>query len=120
MFISVLDLFKIGIGPSSSHPVGPLVAAKEFIGSVEKYFSSHTHIRDSHIRCTLRGSLAFTGKGHSTDRAITLGLHGYTAAGLAGEDVDSVVGRIWDKGCVVVGERVHGVEAASRQFCDRS
>ena len=106
MFISVLDLFKIGIGPSSSHTVGPMVAAKKFIASVEKYYSSHPHIPDSHIRCTLKGSLAFTGKGHSTDRAITLGLHGYTAVVLAGEDVESLIGRIWGKGCIAVGDQL--------------
>ncbi|MGV8934538.1 MAG: L-serine ammonia-lyase [Gallionellaceae bacterium] len=103
MFISVLDLLKIGIGPSSSHTMGPMLAAREFIGCVEKYLSTQPHIANSHIRCTLRGSLAFTGKGHNSDRAITLGLHGYSAAGLAGEDVESLLGRISDKGCVCVG-----------------
>ena len=103
MFISVLDLLKIGIGPSSSHTMGPMLAAREFIGCVEKHLSTQPHIPNSHIRCTLRGSLAFTGKGHNSDRAITLGLHGYSAAGLAGEDVESLLGRISDKGCVSVG-----------------
>jgi L-serine dehydratase len=105
MFISVLDLLKIGIGPSSSHTMGPMLAAKDFIGRAGKYFASHPHIPDSHIRCTLKGSLAYTGKGHSTDRAITLGLNGYTAAGLAGQDVDALVNRIWGKGSVDVADK---------------
>ena len=106
MFISVLDLLKIGIGPSSSHTMGPMVAARKFIGSVDTYFLSHPHIRGSYIHCTLKGSLAFTGKGHNTDRAITLGLHGYTAAGLAAEDVDSLVMRIGGQGFVSVGNQL--------------
>ena len=104
MFISVLELLKIGIGPSSSHTMGPMVAAKDFIGRVGKYLSSHPRVRECHVRCKLTGSLAFTGKGHNTDRAITLGLHGYTAAGLAGQDVDMLLERIWGKGFVEAGD----------------
>lgn len=104
MFISVLDLLKIGIGPSSSHTMGPMVAAGDFISRSGKHLASHARIQDSRIRCTLKGSLAFTGKGHNTDRAITLGLHGYTAAGLAGQDVDALLERIRGKGCVDVGQ----------------
>jgi len=104
MFISVLDLLKIGIGPSSSHTMGPMVAARDFIGRAGRYVAAHPHIRDSHIRCTLKGSLAFTGKGHNSDRAITLGLHGYTAAGLAGQDVDALVERIRGNGFVDAGD----------------
>jgi L-serine dehydratase len=105
VFISVLDLIKIGIGPSSSHTMGPMLAAKEFIGSVANYFSTQPFIQNCHIRCTLRGSLAFTGKGHNTDRAISLGLHGYSAAGLAGEDVEGLLSRISDQGYISVADR---------------
>ncbi|MET0047536.1 MAG: L-serine ammonia-lyase [Sedimenticola sp.] len=96
MFISVLELFKIGIGPSSSHTVGPMVAAGDFIGRVEEYLSDHPEIENPHLRCTLKGSLAFTGKGHATDRAVALGLHGYSPVQLTGQDVDSLVTRIWE------------------------
>ena len=78
MFISVLELFKIGIGPSSSHTMGPMAAAREFVGLVRKFFAAHQYAQTTHIRCILKGSLAFTGKGHATDRAVALGLHGYT------------------------------------------
>ena len=104
MFISALELFKIGIGPSSSHTMGPMVAAKDFIGRVSKFISAHQEIRDSYIQCTLKGSLAFTGKGHNTDRAVALGLHGYSPVGLAEQDIDSLVNSIWKSQSVVVGD----------------
>ena len=62
MFISVLDLFKIGIGPSSSHTMGPMVAAKDFRDRMQLYVSNHDIPSFLQVRCTLRGSLAFTGK----------------------------------------------------------
>lgn len=102
MFISVLELFKIGIGPSSSHTIGPMVAAKDFIARASKYVSAHPPSQDITIRCTLKGSLAFTGKGHATDRAIALGLHGYDPEGLAGQDVDTVVSHIWKNRSIAV------------------
>jgi L-serine dehydratase len=78
MFLSVFDMFKIGIGPSSSHTVGPMVAARRFIAEdLAKVCEAARRIQVS-----LHGSLAFTGKGHGTDRAIVLGL--------AGEAPDSV------------------------------
>src|SRR5699024_10495070 len=73
--ISVFDLFKIGIGPSSSHTVGPMVAANLFLTSLLKQ-SALTTIKN--IEIELYGSLAATGKGHATDTAIYLGLLGHT------------------------------------------
>ncbi|MCW8962913.1 MAG: L-serine ammonia-lyase [Gammaproteobacteria bacterium] len=90
MFISVLELFKIGIGPSSSHTIGPMVAAKDFIGRIGEYISSRPATPDMSVRCTLKGSLAFTGKGHVTDNAVTLGLHGYVARDLVNHDVTTM------------------------------
>ncbi|MEC5210549.1 L-serine dehydratase [Psychrobacter sp. PL15] len=72
--ISVFDLFKIGIGPSSSHTVGPMVAANLFLASFLKQ-AELTDIKG--IEIELYGSLAETGKGHATDTAILLGLLGY-------------------------------------------
>ena len=100
MFISALELFKIGIGPSSSHTMGPMLAANNFLGLIKVYLSKPEALQDFNIQnlsiqCTLKGSLAFTGKGHSTDRAITLGLHGYLASDLAGKDVDALIKQIW-------------------------
>ena len=72
--ISVFDLFKIGIGPSSSHTVGPMVAANLFLLSLRK----QAELTDvTAIKIELYGSLAATGKGHATDIAILLGLLGH-------------------------------------------
>ena len=108
MFISVLELFKIGIGPSSSHTLGPMVAAGDFADRVRQYALAHPAHGELSIRCTLKGSLAFTGKGHATDRAIMLGLHGHSAEELADRDVESLTRHIrgshsitLDKDCAV-------------------
>ncbi len=73
--ISVFDLFKIGIGPSSSHTVGPMVAANLFLTSLLKQ-AKLTDVKA--IEIELYGSLAATGRGHATDTAILLGLLGHT------------------------------------------
>lgn len=71
MFLSVFDIFKIGVGPSSSHTMGPMVAGARFLEALRASpFSAHG------VRVRLHGSLAFTGKGHATDRASILGLAG--------------------------------------------
>jgi L-serine dehydratase len=74
MDMSVFDLFKIGIGPSSSHTVGPMVAARRFLlecGSLDAVG----------VEAHLYGSLALTGVGHATDKAVILGLMGETPQG---------------------------------------
>ncbi len=93
MFISALDLFKIGIGPSSSHTVGPMLAARTFLQSIPVDINT----ANSRMRCTLKGSLAYTGKGHATDRAILLGLHSYSPNDLTGLDVDALVNELASK-----------------------
>lgn len=97
MFISTLDLFKIGIGPSSSHTMGPMVAAKNFRDRLEHFLSNHADHEFLHVRCTLRGSLAFTGKGHATDRAVTLGMHRHTPVALAKKDVNALFQVLWQQ-----------------------
>ncbi|MGI9237444.1 MAG: L-serine ammonia-lyase [Woeseiaceae bacterium] len=69
--VSVFDIFKIGIGPSSSHTVGPMNSANEFMSALHDFGSDVAR-----IQVTLHGSLAWTGKGHGTDSAIILGLSG--------------------------------------------
>ncbi|MDO6729531.1 L-serine ammonia-lyase [Marinovum sp. 2_MG-2023] len=73
MFLSVFEMFKIGIGPSSSHTMGPMVAAARFL---ELMRASPFEFKG--LQATLHGSLAFTGVGHATDRATILGLAGFT------------------------------------------
>jgi len=74
MFLSVFDVFKIGIGPSSSHTIGPMVAAARFLDRLRA-----APFRPVGLRASLHGSLAFTGVGHATDRAVILGLAGFRA-----------------------------------------
>jgi L-serine dehydratase len=74
MFFSVFDIFKIGIGPSSSHTMGPMIAAVRFLDLLRRSLNPG---RTAKLKVTLCGSLAFTGKGHATDRAVALGLLGW-------------------------------------------
>ncbi len=71
MFVSAFDIFKIGVGPSSSHTMGPMVAGNRFRKQIENKIN-----QPCGLRATLHGSLAYTGKGHATDRALILGLAG--------------------------------------------
>jgi len=73
MTISIFNLFSIGIGPSSSHTVGPMKAANKFVDYLIK---NHLLAQTVRVKIELFGSLAFTGKGHGTDVAILLGLEG--------------------------------------------
>ena len=96
MFTSVLDLFKVGVGPSSSHTMGPMVAANDFMTHVRTFVDSNPKIDIYHIRCTLKDSLAYTGVGHATDRAVTLGLHGYLPHTIIKENMDEVIDHTWN------------------------
>lgn len=72
MFLSIFEMFKVGVGPSSSHTMGPMVAAQRFLETLNALpFSA------AGLRARLHGSLAFTGIGHATDRAVILGLAGF-------------------------------------------
>ncbi len=79
MFHSVFQIFKIGIGPSSSHTMGPMTAALEFRARVKEAAEQPKSDLKAPLRlvCRLMGSLAFTGKGHASDRAVCLGLLGF-------------------------------------------
>ena len=107
MFLSVFDLFKIGIGPSSSHTVGPMVAMGRFLDELEAAAKTADARR---IVVTLYGSLAYTGKGHGTDRAVVLGL--------LGEKPDSIdpaaVGAMVDQ--VIAGKALHAGPLAGHAF----
>jgi L-serine dehydratase len=81
--ISVFDLFKIGIGPSSSHTIGPMRAAAAFAASLPAGVSR--------IQVELFGSLAWTGKGHGTDRAVILGLAGEIPETVDPDEADAII-----------------------------
>lgn len=91
--ISVFDIFKIGVGPSSSHTLGPWRAAQAFSRSLqEKGLVSDI----SHVQVLLYGSLAKTGRGHGTDIAVQLGLAGYDPVAIDTSKISSVIGSILD------------------------
>ena len=90
MAVSVFDLFKIGIGPSSSHTVGPMRAARRF---VQRLAQEGVLARVARVRCQLHGSLGATGKGHGSDKAVLLGLQGEAPDRV---DVDSIEQRLTD------------------------
>ena len=102
MAISVFDLFSIGIGPSSSHTVGPMKAARSFVNDLraQKLLS-----RTAIIKAELYGSLGATGKGHGSDKAVMLGLEGETPESVATEGVDARLEAIRQSGFLnVLGE----------------
>ncbi len=91
MRTSVFDLFKIGIGPSSSHTVGPMRAARQFAGDLEAAQQLNKTVR---IKTELFGSLALTGLGHATDRAILLGLAGEKPETVNPAAIEEIVSKI--------------------------
>ena len=93
MFLSVFDMFKVGIGPSSSHTMGPMVAAARFLDLLRASpFAFHG------LRASLHGSLAFTGVGHATDRATILGLAGFVPDTYDREKADAALAEIKAQG----------------------
>lgn len=91
MFLSVFEMFKIGIGPSSSHTMGPMVAAARFLAHLRTLpFRAHG------LRASLHGSLAFTGVGHATDRAVILGLAGFTPEDYDADKAEAALAAIED------------------------
>ena len=100
MDMSVFDLFKIGVGPSSSHTVGPMVAARRFL--VEAGELSHA----VGVEVALYGSLALTGIGHATDKAVILGLMGETPQGVDPDRVDDLLAEVELDGAIkLLGQR---------------
>ncbi len=89
MFLSVFDMFKIGVGPSSSHTMGPMVAAARFLDLLR-----HSPFQAHGLRASLHGSLAFTGVGHATDRATILGLAGFEPATYDAEKAEAALDQI--------------------------
>jgi L-serine dehydratase len=92
---STFDLFKVGVGPSSSHTMGPMTAACRFVeGLRDKALLDATE----RVEADLYGSLALTGKGHATDRAVLLGLAGQRPDGIDPDAADETVRRVRESG----------------------
>jgi L-serine dehydratase len=115
---SAFDLFKIGVGPSSSHTMGPMTAACRFVeGLRERGLLERT----ARVGVDLYGSLALTGKGHATDRAVLLGLSGERPDRIDPDAADRSVARIRESGRLALGgsHEIAFDEAADLRFLQR-
>lgn len=97
--ISVFDMLKIGIGPSSSHTLGPWRAAQRFIQTLDQQKKLQSLVD---LKVLLYGSLAKTGKGHGTDIAIVLGLSGFDPVSFAVERIEPTIAKINDTKTILV------------------
>ena len=97
MFLSVFDMFKIGIGPSSSHTMGPMMAAGRFL---DRLTADGLIASVARVAVTLHGSLAFTGKGHGTDGAVVLGLLGEKPETIDPDRVPALLEKVAAEGAI--------------------
>jgi L-serine dehydratase len=101
MAVSIFELFKIGIGPSSSHTVGPMRAAFTFVQRLE---ASDLLNGVGRLQTTLFGSLAFTGRGHGTDNAVLLGLSGQLPDQVDPDNIDGILQNIQNSGQIELAD----------------
>jgi len=101
--ISVFELFKVGIGPSSSHTVGPMRAAARFVADLD---ASGVLARVADVKVELYGSLAATGRGHGTLPAVLLGLEGYRPETIESDEMEAGRERLRGSGKIMLGGRV--------------
>lgn len=107
MVASVFDLFKIGVGPSSSHTMGPMTAACDFVEALQG-------APVAQLKVDLYGSLALTGRGHATDRAVMLGLSGCRPATVDPDAIDGIVATVEaDRTVTLPGGRVAAFDPAT-------
>jgi L-serine dehydratase len=98
MFLSVFDIFKIGVGPSSSHTMGPMSAAARFLSDLRSGVFMGVEASDvKRFSASLHGSLAFTGKGHASDRAVILGLIGFEPHNLDPDEAERLEQEVYEK-----------------------
>jgi L-serine dehydratase len=102
VIISTFDLFKPGVGPSSSHTMGPMTAAARFVAWLEAHGGLAAADR---VEVKLYASLALTGRGHATDRAVILGLAGFEPASLDPDEADRALAAIRADGRLALGGR---------------
>ncbi len=114
MNVSAFDLFKIGIGPSSSHTVGPMIAASRFAARLART-GALAAVRG--VRVELYGSLGATGKGHGTDKAVMLGLEGCLPDRIDPDEVEPRLARIRQGLCLALaGTHVIDFEEKAHLF----
>jgi len=102
-FISVFDMLKIGVGPSSSHTLGPWRAAEQFLTVLR---NKQCFDQVQNIRVDLYGSLSLTGKGHATDLAVMLGLSGANPETIPVESIDVIISAIKNKNEIFLGNEL--------------
>ncbi|WP_375452599.1 L-serine ammonia-lyase [uncultured Devosia sp.] len=101
MFLSIFDVFKIGIGPSSSHTMGPMTAANRFLDALKSGdWPRPARARPAALSASLHGSLAFTGIGHGTGPAVILGLCGQNPRQVDPDAVDAILAAVEATGTV--------------------
>ena len=101
--ISVFDMLKIGVGPSSSHTLGPWRAAERFLSELR---TEHILQNVTRIKVDLYGSLSLTGKGHATDLAVMLGLSGQDPEYIPVQDIDGIIKNIENKNEINLGNEI--------------
>ncbi|MGV2099264.1 MULTISPECIES: L-serine ammonia-lyase [unclassified Rhizobium] len=96
MFLSVFDVFKIGVGPSSSHTMGPMSAANRFLDLIlsNEWPRPSSGAQVASIKASLHGSLAYTGIGHGTGRAVILGLMGEAPDSVDPDKMDGIIDQV--------------------------
>lgn len=114
MSLSLFDLFKVGIGPSSSHTVGPMWAAHRFLELIQ---SRDLLEQSARLRVSLYGSLALTGKGHATDTAILLGLSGECPDQVDPDSVPGAIETIRKSGQLKLANQVSIAFNEARDLC---
>jgi L-serine dehydratase len=105
--ISIFDIFKIGVGPSSSHTVGPMKAGKAFIDDL---IAQNTLADITKITVDVYGSLSLTGKGHHTDIAIIMGLAGNTPEAVNIDAIPTFIKNVENTEHLVIGDNLHTVK----------
>jgi L-serine dehydratase len=96
MFLSVFDVFKIGVGPSSSHTMGPMSAANRFLDLLlsNEWPRPSSNVQVTSLKVSLHGSLAYTGIGHGTGRAVVLGLVGEKPDTVDPDQMDRIIAEV--------------------------
>lgn len=116
MAVGVFDLFKLGVGPSSSHTMGPMTAAKRFVARLDE---AGVLPRVGRIEIALYGSLALTGRGHATDIAVMQGLAGFDPASIDPDEGARAVAEIRATKQVLLGGAARGSRARLLPFDER-
>jgi len=116
---SVFEIFKIGIGPSSSHTIGPMKAAKRFLETVQAAEFDPDVLRESSLKVELYGSLASTGLGHGTDKAVVLGLLAFDPETIEVETIDSVLEKVRKEQKIALSETAFSSFKLPQSICFR-